>query len=83
MRTAEHHIRSTMQDLMDGSNVPMNATWLAEDCAHRLGFDEWLDDPDHEVWEIANEINQVRNIQEEQEILREKISCHSENHLKH
>ena len=30
-----------------------NLTTLAEDCAHELGHDEWLDDPDHEVWEIA------------------------------
>jgi len=28
-------------------------TTLAEDCAHALDHDEWLDDPDHEVWEVA------------------------------
>lgn len=25
----------------------------AENCANELGHDEWLDDPDHLVWEIA------------------------------
>lgn len=29
---------------------------LAEDAAHELGHDEWLDDEHHEVWEVANEI---------------------------
>lgn len=34
----------------------VNLTILAENCAHRLGHDEWLDDPDHEVWELAIEV---------------------------
>ncbi len=30
-----------------------DATQLAENAAHEFGHDEWLDDPDHQVWEIA------------------------------
>lgn len=30
-----------------------NATQLAENCAHNFGHDEWLDDSDHIVWDIA------------------------------
>ncbi len=33
-----------------------NSTGLAEDAAHEMGHDEWLDDEHHEVWEVANEI---------------------------
>lgn len=30
-----------------------DTTSLAEDAAHDLDHDEWLDDPHHDVWEIA------------------------------
>ena len=32
-----------------------NATELAENCADSLDHHEWLDDPDHWIWEIAME----------------------------
>jgi hypothetical protein len=32
-----------------------NLTDAAESCAWELGHDEWLDDPDHWVWELAIE----------------------------
>ena len=32
------------------------ATILAESAAITLGHDEWLDDPDHWVWDLALEI---------------------------
>jgi hypothetical protein len=32
-----------------------NATNLAEECAKYLNHDKWLDDPDHEIWDIALE----------------------------
>lgn len=28
---------------------------LAEMCAHSVGKDSWLDDPEHPVWDIATE----------------------------
>tara|TARA_R110000796_G_scaffold17656_2_gene54209 strand:+ start:23559 stop:23834 length:276 start_codon:yes stop_codon:yes gene_type:complete len=31
----------------------VNATLVAEDVAHTLGHDEWLDEPDHLVFEVA------------------------------
>lgn len=30
-----------------------NATELAENCAWALDQDQWLDDPDHIIWDIA------------------------------
>lgn len=33
-----------------------SATKLAEACAIALKHDEWLDDPDHFIWEIALEV---------------------------
>jgi len=33
-----------------------NLTRLAEDAAHHAEHDEWLDDPDHWVWEEAVDI---------------------------
>lgn len=31
-------------------------TALAEYCADALGHDEWLDDPNHPIWDIAIEV---------------------------
>lgn len=55
MKDPQHHIRTEMAMAMGLSDKPLNATTLAEEVAHSLGFDEWLDDPDHEVWDIALE----------------------------
>ena len=33
-----------------------SATALAESAAITLGHDEWLDDPDHWIWDLALEI---------------------------
>ena len=33
-----------------------DSTGLAEDAAHEMGHDEWLDDSNHIVWEVANEV---------------------------
>jgi hypothetical protein len=38
-----------------------NLTDAAESCAWELGHDEWLDDPDHWVWELAIEYMPERN----------------------
>ena len=32
-----------------------NATNLAEECSKHLNHDEWLDDPDHIIWDLAIE----------------------------
>ena len=37
-------------------NPDATMTELAEDAAIELGQDEWLDDADHRVWEIAMEV---------------------------
>ena len=33
--------------------LEVNITLLAEDCAKAFDHDEWLDDPEHIVWDIA------------------------------
>jgi hypothetical protein len=35
-----------------------SATALAESAAITLGHDEWLDDPDHWIWDLALEIGE-------------------------
>lgn len=48
-------IRRVMRVLLrdDVEKYRENLTALAEDAAHELDGDDWLDDPDHEVWELA------------------------------
>ena len=37
----------------------VNMTQLAEDAAHAFDHDEWLDDPDHWIWDAAaNALNE-------------------------
>jgi len=43
----------THPDIWEGGEV--NLTRLAENAAWEFGFDQWLDDPDHWVWDIALE----------------------------
>lgn len=40
-------------DLWDHRTDEANLTALAEAAAHAHGHDEWLDDPDHWVWDAA------------------------------
>ena len=47
-------IRKQMHFIMDVGPLN-NATELAEETAWAFGKDKWLNDPDHEVWEIALE----------------------------
>lgn len=49
-----HVMRRLIED--DREAYFENSTGLAEDAAHEMGHDEWLDDEHHEVWEVANEI---------------------------
>jgi hypothetical protein len=39
----------------DDSHYKGNITQFVENCAHDFNHDEWLDDPDHWVWEMALE----------------------------
>ena len=55
MTNPEALIRNVMQGLMSQDYPPSTATGLAEECAWYWGFDEWLNDPEHEVWEVATE----------------------------
>lgn len=47
--------RQWMEDYTHEVTKPLYATQLAEACANALEQDEWLDDPDHFIWEIALE----------------------------
>ena len=47
--------RNWMNDYVHEISKPEYATQLAEACANALEQDEWLDDPDHFIWEIALE----------------------------
>ena len=35
--------------------TPDDLVQACENCAHFYNHDEWLDDPEHEVWEIGAE----------------------------
>jgi len=50
----ENRIYDIMRNIMDIEPLD-NATILAEECAATMDHDEWLDDPDHVVWEVALE----------------------------
>ena len=50
--TLEEEIRDVMETVQEVDPVD-NATILAEECCWIMGHDEWLDDDDHVVWEIA------------------------------
>lgn len=52
--------RAALRELADCVEAgEVNATRLAENTAHALNHDEWLDDPDHEVWEVAIEFAEL------------------------
>ena len=53
-KTQAGKIRGVMDTIM-GIEPLDNATILAEETAFAMGHDEWLDDPNHELWEIALE----------------------------
>lgn len=55
MTNPEAHLRNLMFGLMLQANHPTNATDLAEETALFLGFEEWIDDPEHEIWPVAEE----------------------------
>jgi len=46
---------SALQDgeCIDPTTGGANLTELAEGAAHAVGHDEWLDDPDHWIWDEA------------------------------
>ncbi len=45
---------------VDHKTDEANLTTLAEEVAHFFEHDEWLDDPDHEVWELAILAEEIR-----------------------
>ena len=47
-------IRHHMRRVMDNDH-PEDASALAEQTAIDLGFEEWINDLDHEIWDIAVE----------------------------
>ena len=56
----DQEIREWMEahvsDYIDPERNEVNLTMLAEDCAMALGHEEWLEDADEEVWQIAIEV---------------------------
>lgn len=59
--TPDEVLRWMAYAISDGSFVDrrtgeVNYTALAEGAAHTFDHDEWLDDPDHWVWEKALEV---------------------------
>lgn len=51
----KHWARQWMEDYTHEVTKPLYATQLAEACANALKQDEWLDDPEHWIWDIALE----------------------------
>jgi hypothetical protein len=53
-------IRRTMHSLVSGcvdsDTREVNRTQLAENTAHALNHDEWLDDSDHILWDFAIDV---------------------------
>jgi hypothetical protein len=49
-------MRSLVADCVDSDTGEVNRTQLAENTAHELGHDEWLDDSDHILWDFAVDI---------------------------
>lgn len=55
-------IKKTMKALLesgrciDNTTGEVDYTALAETTAEELGHDEWLDDSDHEIWDLALEV---------------------------
>lgn len=58
-REFESRAKDIMYDMLEEATVPweqVSLTELAETAALELGHDEWLDDPDHLVWDWALEV---------------------------
>lgn len=49
-------MRANLLDHIDPRTGEPDCTGLAEDCALEFDHDEWLDDPDHWIWEVAVEV---------------------------
>ena len=63
-RDAKRYIARHWREHMDGRTGEVDHTSLAEAAAQRVGHDEWLDDPDHPIWDWAVDLvpsaNRVR-----------------------
>ncbi len=51
IRKAKAHAVRELRDLGDGDEA--NATQIAENIAHEMDHDEWLDDHTHWIWDVA------------------------------
>lgn len=49
-------MRSLVADCVDSDTNEVNCTQLAENTAHELNHDEWLDDSDHILWDFAVDV---------------------------
>jgi hypothetical protein len=61
-RTIRRTVAALIDDGIGIDHGEANMTEIAEAAAHELDHDEWLDDPDHEVWEIVAEIAEARGL---------------------
>jgi len=55
-RIARQLVQFETAEVIDKATAEVNCTRLAEMTAQELNHDEWLDDPDHVVWDIAVEV---------------------------
>lgn len=56
MVAQEHLLYREAEEIMRNlPYLPENCTQLAEEAAHRCKHPEWLDDPDHWIWDMALE----------------------------
>ena len=53
------HAKTAMQVLL-ATNPDANATYLAEHAADVLDRPDWLDDPEHCVWDLAVDVLEER-----------------------
>jgi len=53
---AKKLMRTLVSECVDRSCNEVNYTLLAENTAHALDRDEWLDDETHWIWELAVDV---------------------------
>ncbi len=53
---ARNAMRRLVGDCVDHSCNEVNATQLAENTAHELDHDDWLDDSTHWIWDLSVDV---------------------------
>lgn len=50
------YMKDNVGNFVDPKTGEVNETGLAKDAAWNFDIDQWLDDPDHWVWEMAMKV---------------------------